>query len=152
MAGFSNRMDVPEILRELNAATGARLAMVTDAAGRVLASDGGLAGIDPAELARTVAELFAAARRTALYTGERRCNLLLQQGDTRHLLAARVSDQAVLAVVFEGAQHIGHVRYAARKAVLRLAERTAAPAAPKAGLEAFREYALSLLDRILASK
>jgi hypothetical protein len=68
-----------------------------------------------------------------------------------------VSDQSMMVVIFEDSNRIGLIRHCAKKAAGKLGElsqrvETGADAVEHISLPKFKEYALSLIDRIFETQ
>lgn len=124
----------------------------------VLASQAGdTSYLNVTALAALVAAMFSATQEVARLVGEKHFSILLQQGENRHIHIGLLPDSRMMVVVFEDAHRIGLVRHGARRAAERLQalvktrEQPAIPEGEIATAE-FKEYALSLVDRIFQVK
>jgi len=121
--------------------------------GTVIAEAGDTSIVNSAAMAALVAGMFSATREVARMIGEDQFSILLQQGTRRDIHISLVPDGIMIVIVFEDHNRIGMMRLSARKAAEKLSAAVSAgrdqdrPGAD-ISVKDFREYALSLIDRI----
>lgn len=176
MNRIAPKRDLTEILTELVVGADLITALLITRDGNKVAVAGETRDLDVTALAALVAGMFSATREVARLVGEEQFSIMLQQGERRHLHISLIGDAVMLVLVFEDYQRIGRVRYEARKVGVIIAdalrvERTPPPVKPtplaapepfvppdsyipapepqkELTVEAFREYALNLIDRL----
>lgn len=117
----ADRERLESILTEFLRETRARCALVTDRAGRLLASAGETAGLDGVTFATLAAADFEASDHLAMLLGEEEFTSLYHQGDEKSMYLADVGGQAILASLFDGRTTLGMVRVKCRDAASELA-------------------------------
>ena len=142
-----------QILEELVRDSHALTALLITKQGTVLSSAGETDYLNTTAVAALVAGMFTATREVARMVGEDRFSIMLQQGEMRNIHISLVSDQSMMVVIFEDNNRIGIIRHCAKKAAGQLGElsqrvETGAGAVEPISLPRFKEYALSLIDRI----
>ncbi|MBM3153934.1 MAG: hypothetical protein FJ008_01210 [Chloroflexi bacterium] len=147
------QVDLTQRLSRLNQDAEARTTMLITKQGNCLVSVGDLSYLNVTAISALVAGMFSATQEVARLVGEDHFSILLQQGEKRNIHLSLVDDSIMLLIIFDDAMAMGKVRYVARKAVRDIAE---AYDSTKAGTEIdgerFKEFAISLIDRIFEEK
>jgi predicted regulator of Ras-like GTPase activity (Roadblock/LC7/MglB family) len=117
--GVLGAEDVHQFERLLASFTGLRCigALLVDRAGRLLAAQGDLSGVDSTAFASLASAGFAASSQLATLLGEEEFSSLYHHGAGRSMFLADVGGAAVLAVLFDGRVTLGMVRVATRAVV-----------------------------------
>ncbi len=141
------------ILEELIKESRALTALLITKQGIVLSSAGETEHLNTTAVAALVAGMFTATREVARMVGENQFSIMLQQGEMRNIHISLVTDQSMMVVIFEDSSRIGLVRHCAKKAAGQVDEASqrveqGPGAAEQISLPRFKEYALSLIDRI----
>jgi len=143
------QVDLTQRLSRLNQDAEARTTMLITKQGNCLVSVGDLSYLNVTAISALVAGMFSATQEVARLVGEDHFSILLQQGEKRNIHLSLVDDSIMLLIIFDDAMAMGKVRYVARKAVREIAEAyDSTKARPEIDGERFKEFAISLIDRI----
>ena len=140
-------------LSRLNQDAEARTTMLITRQGNCVVSVGDLSYLNVTAISALVAGMFSATQEVARLVGEDHFSILLQQGEKRNIHISLVDGTIMLLVIFDDFMAMGKVRYTARKALNEIAEAYSATKVEKEiDGEKFREFAISLIDRIFEEK
>ena len=140
-------------LSRLNQDAEARTTMLITRQGNCVVSVGDLSYLNVTAISALVAGMFSATQEVARLVGEDHFSILLQQGEKRNIHISLVDGTIMLLVIFDDFMAMGKVRYTARKALKEIAEAYSATKVEKEiDGEKFREFAISLIDRIFEEK
>jgi predicted regulator of Ras-like GTPase activity (Roadblock/LC7/MglB family) len=121
--------------------------------GNCIVSVGDLSYINVTAISALVAGMFSATQEVARLVGEDHFSILLQQGEKRNIHISLVDNAIMLLIIFDDAMTLGKVRYIARKSLREVAEAYSATRVEKEiDGERFKEFAISLVDRIFEEK
>lgn len=131
--------------------------------GSLVTQGGDTSYVDTTALAALLGGMFTATREVARMVGEDQFSILLQQGERRHIHISLISDDFMLACIFEDLSHLGRIRLQTRRQAERIAELAGigwqgkplskagtVEQPPSQQTSEFREYALDLIDRIFS--
>lgn len=140
-------------LSQLNQDAEARTTMLITRQGNCLVSVGDLSYLNVTAISALVAGMFSATQEVARLVGEDHFSILLQQGEKRNIHISLVDGTIMLLIIFDEFMAMGKVRYTARKALKEIAEAYGATKVEKEiDGEKFKEFAISLIDRIFDEK
>jgi len=145
--------ELVERLSRLNRDAEARTTMLITKQGNCLVSVGDLSYLNVTAISALVAGMFSATQEVARLVGEDHFSILLQQGEKRNLHLSLIDDTVMLLIVFDDFMAMGKVRYTARKALdeIAAARRSMKVEKEMDGVK-FKEFAISLIDRIFEEK
>lgn len=140
-------------LSRLNQDAEARTTMLITRQGNCLVSVGDLSYLNVTAISALVAGMFSATQEVARLVGEDHFSILLQQGEKRNIHISLVDGTIMLLIIFDEFMAMGKVRYTARKALKEIAEAYSATKVEKEiDGDKFKEFAISLIDRIFDEK
>jgi predicted regulator of Ras-like GTPase activity (Roadblock/LC7/MglB family) len=148
---------IQQVLTALIERSGALTALIVTKEGIAATQSGDTSYFNVTALAALVAGMFAATKEVARMVGEHQFSILLQQGENRHIHIGLLPDSRMMVIIFEDFQRIGLVRHEARRSAQRLqklldAEQQRPRPTERITTPEFKEYALSLVDRIFQIK
>jgi predicted regulator of Ras-like GTPase activity (Roadblock/LC7/MglB family) len=147
------QVELTHRLSRLNQDAEARTTMLITKQGNCLVSVGDLSYLNVTAISALVAGMFSATQEVARLVGEDHFSILLQQGEKRNIHISLVDDSIMLLVIFDDAMAMGKVRYIARKALREIASAYNSTEVEKEiDGEKFKEFAISLIDRIFEEK
>lgn len=145
--------ELEQRLIRLNQDAEARTTMLITKQGNCIVSVGDLSYLNVTAISALVAGMFSATQEVARLVGEDHFSILLQQGEKRNIHISLVDDTIMLLVIFDDAMTMGKVRYVARKALRDVADAYSSTKVEKEiDGEKFKEFAISLIDRIFEQK
>ena len=145
--------ELEQRLIRLNQDAEARTTMLITKQGNCIVSVGDLSYLNVTAISALVAGMFSATQEVARLVGEDHFSILLQQGEKRNIHISLVDDTIMLLVIFDDAMTMGKVRYIARKALRDVADAYSSTKVEKEiDGEKFKEFAISLIDRIFEQK
>ncbi len=145
--------ELEQRLVRLNQDAEARTTMLITKQGNCIVSVGDLSYLNVTAISALVAGMFSATQEVARLVGEDHFSILLQQGEKRNIHISLVDDTIMLLVIFDDAMTMGKVRYIARKALRDVADAYSSTKVEKEiDGEKFKEFAISLIDRIFEQK
>ncbi|MBI5509666.1 MAG: roadblock/LC7 domain-containing protein [Deltaproteobacteria bacterium] len=154
------RAELAAILDSLVSECALRTVALVTRDGSLVTSRGDVSYLDITALAALLGGMFSATREVAKLVGEKHFSILLQQGEKRHIHISLVTNDFMLALIFEDVGKIGMIRTVTRRIAGRVGELAAMDWTPSADEPAsqepakrsseFREYALDLIDRIFS--
>ena len=145
--------ELEQRLVRLNQDAEARTTMLITKQGNCIVSVGDLSYLNVTAISALVAGMFSATQEVARLVGEDHFSILLQQGEKRNIHISLVDDTIMLLVIFDDAMTMGKVRYVARKALRDVADAYSSTKVEKEiDGEKFKEFAISLIDRIFEQK
>ena len=145
--------ELEQRLIRLNQDAEARTTMLITKQGNCIVSVGDLSYLNVTAISALVAGMFSATQEVARLVGEDHFSILLQQGEKRNIHISLVDDAIMLLVIFDDAMTMGKVRYIARKALRDVADAYSSTKVEKEiDGEKFKEFAISLIDRIFEQK
>ncbi len=140
-------------LSQLNQDAEARTTMLITRQGNCLVSVGDLSYLNVTAISALVAGMFSATQEVARLVGEDHFSILLQQGEKRNIHISLVDGTIMLLIIFDDFMAMGKVRYIARKAIKEVAEAYSSTKVEKEiDGEKFKEFAISLIDRIFEER
>lgn len=140
-------------LSQLNQDAEARTTMLITRQGNCLVSVGDLSYLNVTAISALVAGMFSATQEVARLVGEDHFSILLQQGEKRNIHISLVDGTIMLLIIFDDFMAMGKVRYIARKALKEIAEAYSSTKVEKEiDGEKFKEFAISLIDRIFEER
>lgn len=145
--------ELTQRLTRLNQDAEARTTMLITMQGNCIASVGDLSYLNVTAISALVAGMFSATQEVARLVGEDHFSILLQQGEKRNIHISLIDNSMMLLVIFDDVMAMGKVRFVARKALRDVADAYGYTGQEKVvDGEKFKEFAISLIDRIFEAK
>jgi predicted regulator of Ras-like GTPase activity (Roadblock/LC7/MglB family) len=145
--------ELEQRLIRLNQDAEARTTMLITKQGNCIVSVGDLSYLNVTAISALVAGMFSATQEVARLVGEDHFSILLQQGEKRNIHISLVDNTIMLLVIFDDAMTMGKVRFIARKALGDVADAySSTKVENEIDGEKFKEFAISLIDRIFEEK
>ena len=145
--------ELAQRLTRLNQEAEARTTMLITKQGNCIVSVGDLSYMNVTAISALVAGMFSATQEVARLVGEDHFSILLQQGEKRNIHISLVDNNVMLLIIFDDNMAMGKVRYIARKALRDIADVYGSTKVEKEiDGEKFKEFAISLIDRIFDEK